>query len=213
MKELGNTSERITRIVSVIDNIAFQTNILALNASVEAARAGDQGRGFAVVAAEVRQLAQRSADAAREIQQLINLNSEVVTRSSGLVAESGSAMNAILDGTRKVSELMDEIAQASAEQTRTIDQTSDAVTHMDQAVQQNAILVEQSLAATGTLEERARQLTRTVSRFRTGDDTEPGHDHTPPPQPLRLCPDQNPISAPVTHFRPHQRFPSPAATN
>lgn len=192
MKELGNTSERITRIVSVIDNIAFQTNILALNASVEAARAGDQGRGFAVVAAEVRQLAQRSADAAREIQQLINLNSEVVTRSSGLVAESGSAMNAILDGTRKVSELMDEIAQASAEQTRTIDQTSDAVIHMDQAVQQNAILVEQSLAATSALEDRARQLTRMVSRFRTGNDTDTNlsDDHTPPPQRWRPRPSQ-----------------------
>ena len=167
MEELNVTSERITGFVSVIDNIAFQTNILALNASVEAARAGDEGRGFAVVAAEVRQLAQQSAEAAREIQQLINLNSEVVMRSSHLVAEAATAMEAILGGTREVSELMDEIADASAEQTRAIDQTSEAVIHMDQAVQQNAILVEQSLAATAALEERASQLTRMVSGFVT----------------------------------------------
>lgn len=170
MNELNNTSDRIAGIVTMIDNIAFQTNILALNASVEAARAGDQGRGFAVVAAEVRKLAQRSADAAREIQQLIDLNSDVVTRSSGLVAEAGTAMEDIVGSVRQVSDLMDEIARASAEQTRSIEQVSVAVSQMDQAIQQNATLVEESAVAAAALEDRAHHLTEMVSVFRTGAD-------------------------------------------
>lgn len=167
MKELSECSDKITGIISVIDNIAFQTNILALNASVEAARAGEQGRGFAVVASEVRILAQRSAEAAREIQQLITLNSDIVSQSTGFVDDAGTAMEEIVTSVRRVSDLMSEIAQASTEQTQSIEHVSVAVNQMDQVTQQNAALVEESAAAAASLEDQARHLAEAVSVFRT----------------------------------------------
>lgn len=169
MKELGSCSDQITGIISVIDNIAFQTNILALNASVEAARAGEQGRGFAVVASEVRILAQRSAEAAKEIQQLISLNSDIVSQSTGFVDEAGTAMDDIVASVRKVSDLMSEIDRASTEQTQSIEHVTVAVNQMDQVTQQNASLVEESAAAAASLQDQAQRLAEAVSVFRTSE--------------------------------------------
>jgi methyl-accepting chemotaxis protein len=152
----------------VIDEIAFQTNLLALNAAVEAARAGDQGRGFAVVASEVRNLAQRSAAAAKEIKELINDSGEKVKEGSMLVDESGRTLEDIVNGAKKVGDIISEIAAAGSEQTEGIGQVNNAITQMDQMTQQNAALVEQAAAASQSLDEQGKNLQRLVSFFETG---------------------------------------------
>jgi methyl-accepting chemotaxis protein len=166
MDDITDSSRRIADIISVIDGIAFQTNILALNAAVEAARAGEQGRGFAVVAGEVRNLAQRSAEAAREIKSLIGSSVEKVDAGSRLVREAGEAMNDIVSQVRSVSTLIGEISAASLEQAGGIGQVSGAVAALDQTTQQNAALVEQSAAAAEGLKEQAARLSETVRVFR-----------------------------------------------
>jgi len=150
----------------VIDGIAFQTNILALNAAVEAARAGEQGRGFAVVASEVRSLAQRSADAAREIKALIGSSVEKVESGSRLVADAGSTMNEIVASVKRVTDMIGEISSAASEQSDGIGQVSSAVSGLDQMTQQNAALVEESAAAAESLRDQAGKLSQVVGRFR-----------------------------------------------
>ncbi|RWR03871.1 chemotaxis protein [[Pantoea] beijingensis] len=166
MSDIANSSQKIADIISVIDGIAFQTNILALNAAVEAARAGEQGRGFAVVAGEVRNLAQRSAQAAKEIKALIEDSVSRVDTGSVLVESAGETMNEIVSAVTRVTDIMGEIASASDEQSRGIDQVGLAVTEMDRVTQQNASLVEQSAAAAAALEEQASRLTQSVAVFR-----------------------------------------------
>ncbi|MBI2733720.1 MAG: MCP four helix bundle domain-containing protein [Aquabacterium sp.] len=166
MNDIQNASRKISDIIGVIDGIAFQTNILALNAAVEAARAGEQGRGFAVVAGEVRSLAQRSAQAAREIKTLINASVEKVNAGSHLVDTAGSTMNDVVTQVRKVTDLVGEIAHASAEQSQGIGQINQAVSQLDQATQQNAALVEESMAAAESLKSQAQKLTQAVSVFK-----------------------------------------------
>ncbi|MCZ4058176.1 methyl-accepting chemotaxis protein [Pantoea sp. LMR881] len=166
MKEIAGSSKKIADIISVIDGIAFQTNILALNAAVEAARAGEQGRGFAVVAGEVRNLAQRSAQAAKEIKGLIEDSVARVDSGSLQVESAGSTMTDIVDAVTRVTDIMGEIASASDEQSRGIDQVGQAVTEMDRVTQQNASLVEQSAAAAAALEQQASALSQAVSVFR-----------------------------------------------
>ncbi|UDJ81754.1 methyl-accepting chemotaxis protein [Kosakonia oryzae] len=166
MRDIAASSQKIADIISVIDGIAFQTNILALNAAVEAARAGEQGRGFAVVAGEVRNLAQRSAQAAREIKSLIEDSVGRVELGSTLVESAGETMGEIVNAVTRVTDIMGEIASASDEQSRGIDQVGLAVSEMDRVTQQNASLVEESAAAAAALEEQASRLTQAVSVFR-----------------------------------------------
>ncbi|EPS7135957.1 methyl-accepting chemotaxis protein [Enterobacter ludwigii] len=166
MRDIAGSSQKIADIISVIDGIAFQTNILALNAAVEAARAGEQGRGFAVVAGEVRNLAQRSAQAAREIKSLIEDSVGRVEVGSTLVESAGETMGEIVNAVTRVTVIMGEIASASDEQSRGIDQVGLAVAEMDRVTQQNASLVEESAAAAAALEEQASRLTQAVAVFR-----------------------------------------------
>jgi methyl-accepting chemotaxis protein len=166
MEAISASSRRIADITSVIDGIAFQTNILALNAAVEAARAGEQGRGFAVVAGEVRTLAQRSAQAAREIKNLIGESVEKVENGSRLVAQAGETMDAIVNQVKRVTDLIGEISSASTEQSAGIGQIGDAVAQLDQVTQQNAALVEESAAAAESLKHQAAALAQTVAVFR-----------------------------------------------
>ncbi|MGG7606878.1 methyl-accepting chemotaxis protein [Massilia sp. BKSP1R2A-1] len=166
MADIDASSSKISDIISVIDGIAFQTNILALNAAVEAARAGEQGRGFAVVASEVRNLAQRSAAAAKEIKGLINDSSSKVADGSRLVAEAGATMQEIVDSVRRVNDIMGEISSASAEQTAGIEQINQAVVEMDNVTQQNAALVEEAAAAAEAMKEQAAKLTAAMAVFR-----------------------------------------------
>ncbi|HEX8613405.1 MAG TPA: methyl-accepting chemotaxis protein [Telluria sp.] len=166
MGRINDASNKIVDIIGVIDSIAFQTNILALNAAVEAARAGEQGRGFAVVASEVRNLAQRSAQAAKEIKGLIGSSVEQVEAGSKLVNEAGSTMDDIVQSIRRVTDIMGDIAAASQEQTLGIDQINQAVTQMDQVTQQNAALVEEAAAASEAMQDQARQLAEVVSVFK-----------------------------------------------
>lgn len=166
MKNVRNSSHRISEITTVINSIAFQTNILALNAAVEAARAGDQGKGFAVVAAEVRTLAQRSAQSAKEIENLISESVVHVDTGFSLVESAGDAMKKIETSVAQVRDIMGEIAAATDEQSRGISQIAQAMAEMDTTTQQNAALVEESSAAASSLEEQAVQLEKVVSVFR-----------------------------------------------
>jgi methyl-accepting chemotaxis protein len=166
MDQINDASRKINDIISVIDGIAFQTNILALNAAVEAARAGEQGRGFAVVAGEVRTLAQRSAHAAKEIKTLIGASAEKVSSGSRLVKDAGGAMQEIVDGVRRVTEMIGEISTAAQEQASGISQVDNSVNELDRMTQQNAALVEQSAAASESLQDQAQRLALAVNVFR-----------------------------------------------
>ncbi len=168
MKGINDSSRRIADIIGTIDGIAFQTNILALNAAVEAARAGEQGRGFAVVASEVRNLAQRSAEAAKEIKGLISTSVERVEQGTALVDQAGTTMTEVVDSIRRVTDIMGEISAASAEQSAGVAQVGEAVGQMDQTTQQNAALVEESAAAAESLKVQAQQLVATVAVFTLG---------------------------------------------
>jgi methyl-accepting chemotaxis protein len=167
MRGINDASRKISDIIQVIDGIAFQTNILALNAAVEAARAGEQGRGFAVVASEVRSLAGRSADAAKEIKQLINASVERVEQGTTLVDEAGTTMTEVVDSIKRVTDLMGEISAASNEQAAGVAQVGEAVSQMDQVTQQNAALVEEMAAAASSLKSQAQDLVQTVAVFKT----------------------------------------------
>ncbi len=169
MSEINNSSKKIADIISVIDEIAFQTNLLALNAAVEAARAGEQGRGFAVVAGEVRNLAQRSAAAAKEIKALINDSVEKVDEGSKLVDESGKTLEEIVTAVKKVSDIIAEIAAASQEQSTGIDQVNKAIIQMDEVTQQNAALVEEAAAASESMDEQSKGLSQLMEFFSTDD--------------------------------------------
>lgn len=169
VKTMGNistSSKKISEITAVINSIAFQTNILALNAAVEAARAGEQGRGFAVVASEVRTTASRSANAAKEIESLINESVSLIDLGSGEVVAAGNTMNEIVEAVKRVTDIMLEIAAASDEQSRGIVQVSQAISEMDKVTQQNASLVEEASAAAASLEEQGARLTEAVGAFR-----------------------------------------------
>jgi methyl-accepting chemotaxis protein len=168
MKGINEASRKISDIISVIDGIAFQTNILALNAAVEAARAGEQGRGFAVVATEVRSLAGRSADAAKEIKVLISNSVERVEQGTALVDRAGTTMTEVVSSIRRVTDLMGEISAASHEQSQGVSQVGEAVTQMDQVTQQNAALVEEMAAAASSLRSQAQELVSTVAVFKLG---------------------------------------------
>ena len=183
MKGINDSSRKIADIISVIDGIAFQTNILALNAAVEAARAGDQGRGFAVVAGEVRSLAQRSAEAAKEIKGLIGTSVERVERGTALVDKAGATMTEVVGAIRRVTDIMGEISAASSEQSQGVAQVGDAISQMDQTTQQNAALVEQSAAAADSLKTQAGQLVDAVAVFRLSESAVAGVMATNSPAP------------------------------
>lgn len=181
MGKINESSKKIVDIISVIDGIAFQTNILALNAAVEAARAGEQGRGFAVVASEVRNLAQRSASAAKEIKELIGSSVESVEAGSKLVDQAGTTMQEVVSSISHVTDIMGELTAAGREQEAGITQINQAITEMDNATQQNAALVEQAAAAAGSLQDQAAHLVDIVSRFKLHQ-TDGSHVATKPAQ-------------------------------
>ncbi len=216
MQEITHSSRKIADIIGVIDGIAFQTNILALNAAVEAARAGEQGRGFAVVAGEVRNLAQRSAEAAKEIKQLIGASVEIVETGSQQVAEAGQSMDEIVASVQRVSDLIGEITASSTEQRDGIAQVNQAVTHLDQMTQQNAALVEESTAAATSLRDQANHLTEVVSVFNVGAaaSAAPRAPQARPPlaptRPVAAPAPRNPVPAPAS--RPAVSAPAAATT-
>ncbi|OPX54112.1 methyl-accepting chemotaxis protein [Oceanospirillum multiglobuliferum] len=194
MRTISDNSKQVEEIISVIDSIAFQTNILALNAAVEAARAGEQGRGFAVVATEVRNLAKRSAGAAKEIKELIVTSVDTVEEGSKLVDDAGSTMKDIVDAIGQVTSIMTEISAASAEQRSGIEQVNNAITQIDEVTQQNAALVEQAAAAAESTEEQARSLVESVSIFKISADAEYKHK---PAYKAPAAPKSEPVISPV----------------
>jgi methyl-accepting chemotaxis protein len=211
MGEINSSASKISDIIGVIDGIAFQTNILALNAAVEAARAGEQGRGFAVVASEVRNLAQRSAAAAKEIKTLIGDSVEKVERGSKLVGQAGVTMDEVVASVRRVTDIMGEIANASAEQSAGIEQVNMSIIEMDSMTQQNAALVEEAAAAAQSLQDQAGELARVVSIFRLTE----GEEHVPEMLPAiaaapaaPAAPSRPPVKRPV---RPALKKPASAA--
>ncbi len=180
MRGINDSSKKIADIISVIDSIAFQTNILALNAAVEAARAGEQGRGFAVVASEVRSLAQRSADAAKEIKSLIDASVERVDQGSVLVGQAGTTMTEVVASIRRVADIVGEISAASTEQSQGVAQVGEAVTQMDQTTQQNAALVEESAASAAGLRRQAEELVQAMAVFKLAGPASAGATRTAP---------------------------------
>ena len=196
MGSINESSRKIVDIISVIDGIAFQTNILALNAAVEAARAGEQGRGFAVVASEVRNLAQRSAAAAKEIKVLIDDSVHKVEAGSALVDQAGHTMNEIVQGIGQVTSIMAEITSASAEQSAGIEQVNQAITEMDQVTQQNAALVEEASAAAEAMQDQAAGLSQVVSVFKL-DGVAQLAQAVPARQAVKPAPTPKPASAPA----------------
>jgi len=193
MSEIEQSSRQITQIIGVIDEIAFQTNLLALNAGVEAARAGEAGRGFAVVASEVRALAQRSAEAAKEIKALIASSSQQVERGVTLVGDTGTALAGIASKVTEIDALIAEIALSSREQASGLGEVNTAVNQMDQVTQQNAAMVEEATAAAASLKAEAGELTRLVSRFKTGQEASPA-SRPQLAQPGRHTPAANPVA-------------------
>jgi methyl-accepting chemotaxis protein len=186
MEDINASSKKIADIIGVIDGIAFQTNILALNAAVEAARAGEQGRGFAVVASEVRSLAQRSAQAAKEIKGLIDSSVEKVASGARLVAEAGTTMTDIVQSVKRVTDIVGEITSAANEQSSGIGEINRAVVNLDQMTQQNSALVEESAAAASSMREQAAQLASAVSVFKVSSDAQASSQYLPtPPTPMR----------------------------
>jgi methyl-accepting chemotaxis protein-1 (serine sensor receptor) len=218
MKGISDSSKRIADIINVIDGIAFQTNILALNAAVEAARAGEQGRGFAVVAGEVRSLASRSAEAAKEIKALISDSVGRVDQGTALVDQAGSTMNEVVTSIRRVTDIMAEISAASAEQSAGVGQVGEAVTQMDQTTQQNAALVEEMAAAASSLNSQAQDLVQAVSVFKLAQ----GQGVSPQPAPAtprpamakpasqapKTAPAPDALAAPIASTKP---APAPVA--
>jgi methyl-accepting chemotaxis protein-1 (serine sensor receptor) len=166
MQDISERSSKIADITGIIEGIAFQTNILALNAAVEAARAGEQGRGFAVVASEVRSLAQRSSTAAKEIKELITSSVERVRDGATLAGEAGHTMTEVTQAVARVTDIMEEIAAASAEQRRGIEQVNQAISQMDEVTQRNAALVEEAAAASQSLQDQGQELNAAVAFFR-----------------------------------------------
>ncbi len=207
MASINDSSKRIAEIIGVIDGIAFQTNILALNAAVEAARAGEQGRGFAVVASEVRNLAQRSAAAAKEIKALIDDSVEKVNAGTLLADKAGNTMNEVVTSVKRVTGIIGEIADASAEQTTGIEQVNQAIAAMDQATQQNAALVEEAAAGAASMREHAGSLNRTIGSFVLGA------EHARPAAPIHLIASNAATPAPAkAQARPRARSAPPLRT-
>ncbi|QNN79726.1 MCP four helix bundle domain-containing protein [Pseudoxanthomonas mexicana] len=202
MRDIEQSSKKIADIISVIDGIAFQTNILALNAAVEAARAGEQGRGFAVVASEVRTLAQRSANAAKEIKGLIETSVDKVADGSKLVNQAGATMGEIVASVQRVTDIMSEISAASQEQSAGIEQVNQTITQMDETTQQNAALVEEASAAARSMEEQAQALSESVSVFKL-------HAHAAPVAAARQP--ARPAPATSVPAKPAARPAAPAA--
>ncbi|MHA4867369.1 methyl-accepting chemotaxis protein [Duganella sp. PWIR1] len=211
MGSINDSSRKIFDIISVIDGIAFQTNILALNAAVEAARAGEQGRGFAVVASEVRNLAQRSAGAAKEIKELIGNSVEQVDIGQKLVQQAGTTMNDVVASVRRVTDIMGEITSASSEQSIGIDQVNTAITQMDQVTQQNAALVEQAAAAAASMQEQAMRLADVASSFKLGNEGVHGALSAPAPR-AKLPAAPRPAPAPAAR-KPAPKLAGASAGN
>ena len=215
MQDINASSNKISDIIGVIDGIAFQTNILALNAAVEAARAGEQGRGFAVVASEVRSLAQRSAEAAKEIKALIGASVEKVESGTQLVGNAGATMTEIVESVQRVTDIIGEIRSATSEQSQGIAQVNTAMNQLDQMTQQNSALVEQSTAAADSLREQAMKLTQVVALFRVNGSnaSAPAQARRPAP-PAALRPAPAPVragKAPPPLVKPASPRPAPVA--
>jgi methyl-accepting chemotaxis protein len=206
MRGINESSRRISDIIGVIDGIAFQTNILALNAAVEAARAGEQGRGFAVVASEVRALAGRSAEAAREIKNLINASVERVEQGTVLVDKAGETMTEVVSSIRRVTDIMGEISAASNEQNQGVAQVGEAVGQMDKTTQQNAALVEQMAAAAGSLKAQAQELVQTVAVFKLAAGESPARIEAPVKQ-ARVAPPAPKAAAPAAPAKQTKQAP------
>ncbi len=215
MQDINASSNKISDIIGVIDGIAFQTNILALNAAVEAARAGEQGRGFAVVASEVRSLAQRSAEAAKEIKALIGASVEKVESGTQLVGNAGATMTEIVESVQRVTDIIGEIRSATSEQSQGIAQVNTAMNQLDQMTQQNSALVEQSTAAADSLREQAMKLTQVVALFRVnGSNASAPAPARRPATPAALRPAPAPVragKAPPPLIKPASPRPAPVA--